>query len=253
MTRTIIAAIAVSICLGGSNLIAGELDPQQDKWHAKYKKQANAPKPAEMLLNTDAEPDLEKGFKPMFNGKDLTGWAPIGGTCTFEMKDGIVVGTCVPGSESTYLCTKADDFTDFVFSCEMKWRVDCNSGVMFRSQAKPGKGGVKTAVGPQAEMEGFSQDRHWSGGIYGQGCGGYFYPVWLKEHEAARAACKEGEWNRLTISAKGNHVKTWINGVPIAHWKDNGDYPAGFFGFQIHKGSKGEVLWKNVKVKNLEK
>jgi hypothetical protein len=73
----------------------------------------------------------------------------------------------------------------------------------------------------------------------------------LKEHAAARKALDRKGWNRLTISAKGNVVKTWINGVPVAHWVDQDEYPEGFFGLQIHKGSKGQVIWKNIRVKEL--
>lgn len=254
MTRLIFSILLLStVIYPQSPALAGELDPTQGKWYQKYKKQENAPKPEEMLLNTDPEPELLKGFTPLFNGEDLTGWTPKGGSCKFEVKDGLLVGTCVPGSNSTYLSTTKADFADFIFTCEMKWEVDCNSGVMFRAQSKPGKKGSETVFGPQAEMEGFSQDRHWSGGIYGQSCGGYFYPLWLKEHEKARAATKEGEWNRVTISAQGNVVKTWVNGVPAAHWVDDGSYPKGFFGLQIHKGAKGTVLWKDLRVKELKK
>jgi hypothetical protein len=252
MKRLEILTLALlGLIAGGGIAGGGELDPQQDRWHAKYKKQPNAPQPGEMLLNTDAEPDLTDGFTPLFNGKDLSGWTAKGGTCKFDVRDGLLVGTCVPGSNSTYLSTQQADFTDFVFTCEMKWEVDCNSGVMFRAQTKPGKNDTETVFGPQAEMEGFSQDRHWSGGIYGQSCGGYFYPLWLKEHQQARAATKKDQWNRLTILAKGNVVKTWVNGVPAAHWVDDGTYAQGFFGLQIHKGAEGTVLWKNLHVKRL--
>ena len=124
------------LCFYGSGLArAGELDPQQHEWHTHYKKQKNAPKPEEMLLNTDPEPDLTIGFTSLFNGKDLTGWTPKGGTCTFEARTGLLVGKCVPGSNSTYLSTEKADFTNFVFSCDMKWEVDCNSGVMFRARS----------------------------------------------------------------------------------------------------------------------
>lgn len=249
-SASLLAFTALVLCTTGF-VTAQELDPQQNAWHAKYEKQQNAPLPEQMLLNTDPEPDLNTGMTSLFNGQDLTGWEPRGGTCTFEAKDGLLVGTCVPGSNSTYLSTKQVDYADFVFTCDMKWKVDCNSGVMFRAQSKPGKDDQETVFGPQAEMEGFSQDRHWSGGIYGQSCGGYFYPLWLKEHKEARAATRQGEWNRVTILAKGNVVKTWVNGVPAAHWIDNGSYRKGFFGLQIHKGAKGQVLWKNIKVKRL--
>lgn len=229
---------------------ANEIDPAQGKWYEKYKKQDNIPKLDEMLLNTDAEPELTDGFTSLYNGKDLSGWTPKGGTCSFEAKGELLVGTCVPGSNSTYLSTDKADYTDFVFTCDMKWEVDGNSGVMFRAQVKPGKNS-ETVFGPQAEMEGITGDRYWSGGIYGQSCGGYFYPLWLKEHQAAREALKRTDWNRLTIEAKGNVVKTWVNGVPCSHWVDDGTYSKGFFGLQIHKGAKGKVLWKNIRVKEL--
>lgn len=238
------------IAVAQETAVPQTIDPAQRQWYEKYKTQPNAPQPDEMLLNTDAEPELTDGFMPLFNGKDLSGWTPKGGTCTFEAKGDLVVGTCVPGSESTYLSTNKSDYTDFIFTCDMKWEVDGNSGVMFRAQSKS-DGDTETVFGPQAEMEGISGDRFWSGGIYGQSCGGYFYPLWLKEHQPARAALKRTDWNRLTIMANGNVVKTWVNGVPAAHWVDDGTYPEGFFGLQIHKGGKGKVLWKNVRLKEL--
>ena len=252
LTHSIIVGMTVCVVILAGAAMASEVDPAQGKWHKKYKGQENAPKPEEMLLNTDSEPKLSNGFTPLFNGKDLSGWTPKGGTCRFEAKRGLLIGTCVPGSRSTYLCTDKVNFTDFIFTCEMKWIVDGNSGVMFRARTKPGKN-TETVFGPQAEMEGITGDRYWSGGVYGQSCGGYFYPLWLKEHQAARDALKRTEWNRLTIMAQGNVVKTWVNGVPAAHWVDDGSYPKGFFGLQIHKGSKGTVHWKNIRVKELTK
>lgn len=226
------------------------LDSSQNAWHTKYKKQENVPKPEEMLLNTDAEPDLTEGFQSLFNGKDLTGWSPKGGTCKFEAKDGCIIGTCVEGSNSTYLSTDDQSYADFIFTCDMKWDVDGNTGVMFRAQIRKDAKNAETVFGPQAEMEGLEQGRGWSGGVYGQSCGGYFYPLWLEEHKKARAALNH-DWNRITISAKGNVVKTWINGIPAAHWVDDGSYPQGFFGLQIHKGVKGKVRFKNIRVKEL--
>lgn len=260
LTLSIVVGLTACLVMTGV-ATAGEIDEAQGKWHKKYKKQDNVPQPDDMLLNTDREPDVTKGFTSLFNGKDLKGWTPKGGTCRFEVKDGLLIGTCVPGSNSTYLCTDRVDFTDFIFTCDMKWVVDGNTGVMFRAQTKPGKkvdkSGKKslTVFGPQAEMEGITGDRYWSGGVYGQSCGGYFYPLWLKEHQAARDALKRNktEWNRLTIKAEGNVVKTWINGVPAAHWVGDGSYAKGFFGLQIHKGSEGTVQWKKICVKELSR
>jgi len=45
-------------------------------------------------------------------------------------------------------------------------------------------------------------------------------------------------------------VRTWLNGVPVACWKTDA-YRSGFFGLQIHKATKGRVLWRNLQVKAL--
>lgn len=246
-----IAATGVALLsLSSAPAIAGTLDPEQSDWHERYQKQENAPLPAEMLLNEDVEPDLAEGFVELFNGKDLSGWKPKGGEAKFEVVDGAIVGTAVPGTPSTYLCTEREDYSDFIFTCEVKWDVDLNSGVMFRAAVRD-KSGVEEVYGPQAEMEGISGDRGWSGGVYGQSCGGYFYPLWLKEHRAARKAIRAESWNRLTVEAKGKVVKTWINGVPAAHWVGDGSYTAGFFGLQVHKAKQGQVRFRDLRIKEL--
>jgi len=256
------AGLVLASVLMVSTVGAGEIDPSQQAWYEKYKKQANAPDPGAMLLNTDPEPDLTEGFTDLFNGRDLTGWTAFGGTCTFEADGDEVVGTCVPGSESTYLCTDDDTWGDLVLTCETFWEVDGNTGVMFRARTRPRKNAGDSpspedieVYGPQIELEGFdgfAKGRGWSGAPYGQDCGGYWYPLWLKEHAAARAALKRGAWNRMTLHAKGDVVKTWVNGVPVAHWVGDGSYLRGRLGFQVHKGKQGVIRWRNMKVKRLD-
>ena len=247
---TVIAALLLTTALGHANEIA----ESQKKWIEVYKKQANIPKPADMLVNKDPELDLKKGFKSLYNGKDIKNWTPRGGHCKFEAKGEAIVGTCVKGSPSTYLSTKKDDYTDFIFTAELKWEEDGNTGVMFRAASKMGTGKNKdkeTVFGPQAEMEAFSKERYWSGGIYGQSAGGWIYPMWLDAHKDVRKAMKKDGWNRLTIQAQGDTIKTWLNGVPAAHWKTD-KYKQGFFSLQIHSGQKGKVHFRNIKVKELD-
>ena len=61
-----------------------------------------------------------------------------------------------------------------------------------------------------------------------------------------------GEWNRVTIEARGETIRTWLNGIPAAHWV-NDEYLKGFFSLQIHSGKQGKIIWKNVRVKELAK
>ena len=227
---------------------AGELDSSQTAWFQKYNTQENAPKPGEMLLNTEKEPELEDGFVSLLNGKDLSNWERKGGRSSFNYKDGMIVGTCVPGEPSTYLSTKRADYSDFVFTCEMRWEIDLNSGIMFRAKSDK----KKVVFGPQVEMEGIKKNRGWSGGIYGQSCGGYWYPLWLKEHLKVRGALNKEGWNRVTVMAKGQTVKTWVNGIPAAHWKGDGTYRSGYFALQVHKAKSGMIVWRDLKVKELD-
>lgn len=244
--------LSLTALLGASLLTAAQVSEDQQRFIKKYEKHAKVTAPAEALINTDREPRLSTGFVDLYNGKDLSGWTPRGGHCAFEARGDAIVGTTVPGSPSTYLSTDREDFEDFVFTAEVKWVVDGNSGIMFRAKHKPGKK-YETVYGPQCEMEGHANDRGWSGGIYGQSDGGWIYPLWLDAHKEARAALKERDWNRVTIQAVGNEIKTWINGVPAAHWIDEtGDYDKGFFSLQVHSGKKGEIHFRNIKVKELE-
>ena len=237
----------VFICLTSAlycSLNAKQIAESQQDWYKRYKKQKNAPLPEEQLINTEAEPDLSDGFVELFNGKDLTGWNALE---NYEVIDGAIVGTCYPGNPSTYLSTQRDDYDDFIFTCEVKWEELGNSGIQFRSQLKG-----KATVGPQFEMEDAKKNRGWSGGVYGQSCGGFYYPLWLDAHEEVRNAVNYDDWNRVTIKADGTNIKTWINGIPAANL-NNDEFLKGFFALQIHSGKKGKVHFRNLKVKELEK
>lgn len=203
------------------------------------------------FINTDKEPKIKsRKFKSLFDGKTLNGWSTKQGTMKFEVINGEIVGTCSKGP-STFLCTDKE-YKDFIFTCEVKWEVDGNTGVQIRSRIRKDDN-VDKVIGPQAEMEDLGKKgRGWSGGIYGQNCGGWFYPLKAPEHAPLKNAIDRSDWNRLTIKVEGNVFKTWINGLPAAHWVDiKNEFPNGFIGLQVHGGKKGIIHWKNLKIRQL--
>ncbi|MEX0331205.1 MAG: DUF1080 domain-containing protein [Puniceicoccaceae bacterium] len=225
-------------------------EDQMKDWYPRYSKQANAPDPEEMLLNTAPEPaDLETGFVELYNGRNLDGWVVRGGEHLFEAKGEWIQAICVPGSPSTYLTTVKDDYTDFIFTCEVKYVVDANTGIQFRSGVRT-EDGKEVVYGPQFEMEEESRIRGWSGGIYGQSCGGYWYPLWLDAHKAVREAVDYDNWNRVTIYARGDLLMTWINGIPAGKVILD-EFPSGFFALQSHSGKQGTILFRGMRVKEL--
>lgn len=216
--------------------------------------------PESIQINTSPEPKLKQtGMLDLFNGKDLTGWTVKGGNMPFTVKNGELIGTCDPNVRLNSFLVTNDSFSDFIFTAEYKWDELSNSGVMFRAGVRPLQDGERMMVedrsllqvfGYQCEIE--TSERRWTGGIYGEAMGGWKNPLSKeKEQAAARAAVKQHkEWNRVTIYAKADHIMTWINGVPCANLIDK-DQTSGFIGLQVHQGKKGQIRWRNLKIKDL--
>ncbi|MBU1821019.1 MAG: DUF1080 domain-containing protein, partial [Bacteroidetes bacterium] len=93
--------------------------------------------------------------------------------------------------------------------------------------------------------------RGWAAGIYDEARRGWLYPGDL--NPAAKNAFKNNQWNKYRIEAIGNHIQTFLNGVPVAHLIDDMT-PKGFISLQVH-GIKNadqegtQVKWKNVRIK----
>ncbi len=202
-------------------------------------------------INSDPEPNLnDANFISLFDGKTLDGWTPKQGTMIFDVQDGAIVGTCSK-SPSTFLSTDKE-YTNFIFTCEVKWEVDGNSGIQVRSRIRKQKN-MDVVFGPQVELEDLAKKgRGWSGGIYGQACGGWLYPLKSPAHKPLKNIIDRSGWNRVTVKVEGKVFKTWINGLPAANWVDEkNDFPKGFIGLQVHGGKQGIIHWKNLKIKEL--
>lgn len=184
----------------------------------------------------------EKGFTSLFDGKTLDGWIVKGGTSTYAVKDGCIVGTVDTKTKiNTFLCTDKD-YGDFVLKLEVKLGDPCcNSGIQFRSHTK--KNG--RVFGYQSEID--PSKRAWTAGIYDEGRRGWIYKLDGDKHVKARKAFKLHDWNTIKIQAEGDSIKTWVNGVLCTDLTDDAD-ASGFIGLQVHAGGPGTVIWRNVRI-----
>jgi hypothetical protein len=189
--------------------------------------------------------DDAQGFKPLFDGKTLDGWKQHGGKAKYSVEDGAIVGTSVPDTPNSFLCTEKL-FGDFILELEFKVDRELNSGVQVRSEVNKND----RVFGYQVEID--ASARAWSGGIYDEGRRGWLND--LKNNEPARKAFKQDQWNHFRIEAKGDSIKTWLNGVPAADLKDSKTL-RGFVGLQVHGvGKRAEPLhvrWRNIRIKEL--
>lgn len=198
--------------------------------------------------------------KPLFNGRNLEGWTQRGGKAMYAIEDGAIVGRSVPNTPNSFLCTSRP-YTNFVLELEFKVATNLNSGVQIRSEcfddAREVVVGGKTFKIPAGRVHGYQieidpSDRAWTGGIYDESRRGWLND--LKANEPARKAFKQGEWNHFRIEAKGDSLKTWLNGVAAADLKDSVT-PAGFIALQVHgvgaKTEPMEIRWRKISLREL--
>ncbi len=193
----------------------------------------------------------ESDWINLFNGRDLTGWKQLNGEAKFEVIEGMIVGTTVRNTPSTFLCTE-ETYSDFILEVDVlinEVRKKNNSGIQIRSESKPGYKDGKVH-GYQCEID--PSDRGWSAGIFDEGRRGWLYPLDL--NPTTREAFKLGEWNHFRIECIGPSIKTWLNGLPVAHVIDDLTRD-GFIALQMHtignnKEEEGQqIMWKNIRIK----
>ncbi len=203
-----------------------------------------------LLLLTTALSAQKATWQPLFDGKTLSGWTQLGGQARYEVKDGAIVGTAVAGTPNSFLTTEKT-YGDFIFECEVNVDEGLNSGIQFRSLSKPEFENGRVH-GYQMEID--ATDRAFSGGIYDEARRGWLYVPELNA-PAQSAFRRNNAWNLYRIEAIGTSIRTFINGVEVAHVID--DMTAeGFFCLQVHSiGSKEEegkqVRWRNVRIQTI--
>jgi hypothetical protein len=195
----------------------------------------------------------------LFDGKEIKGFTPVGGTATYRVEDGTIVGKTAEGSKNTFLATDKE-YGDFELQLEVKCDVELNSGIQIRSH-------VYTEDTPQASNPKRIREK---GEIYGYQCeitnqekgvSGNFWDEgrWTKWHtelsDKGKKAFVDGAWNAYRIVAKGDHIQSWVNGVKCADFHDSMD-ASGFIGLQVHSIKKGsgpyEVRWRNLRIRELK-
>jgi hypothetical protein len=184
----------------------------------------------------------------LFDGKSLKGWKKRAGSATYEVKDGVIVGTTVNGTGNSFLVTEKE-YSDFVLEVDvMLESAKGNSGVQVRSHLDPaGNNGQGKVYGKQAEID--PTDRKWSGGVYDEARRQWLYPLTL--NPTAGNAYKANAYNHLKIECIGDEMKTWINGIPASYVIDTLD-KSGFIALQVHGITEASEAGKKVYFKNIK-
>ncbi len=186
----------------------------------------------------------------LFNGVDLSNWHIRGGNATYAVKDMTIIGTSTLHTPNTFLVSNKV-YADFEMEVDVWVDSLLNSGIQIRSNSYSNYNN-NAFHGYQIEID--PSSRAWSGGLYDENRRGWLYK--LEGKPKAQSAFKKNSWNRYKIRAVGDHLMTWINGIPIMNYFD-GRTKSGYIGLQVHSigddASKNntQVKWKNFRFKNL--
>ena len=220
----------------------------------------------EVAEETPAEPTrTEDGWTVFFNNDTKDGWKQLNGQATYEIKDGVVVGTTKTGEPNSFLAT-ARDYSDFILEYEVKVDTALNSGVQIRSHQYPADTTITitNSEGEQVEREvpkdrvyGYQVEidpspRSYSGGIYEEARRGWLND--LSDNPEAREAFKPTDWNKFRVEAIGDTLRTYVNGVLATDITDS-EAASGFIALQVHGIGEEEgpyqVMWRNIRLKEM--
>ena len=182
----------------------------------------------------------DDGFKPLFNGKDLSGWVtPDNKSATFAVEDGVIVGRTDGKLKKNEFLVTDKPYGDFILKAKVKYK-NGNSGIQIRSK-RAADGAVS---GPQADVA----EGYW-GLLYEERGRGILerYP-----EKDAKKLIKEGDWNDFEIEFKGQRLIIKINGTTVIDRTDDKFDKAGIIALQVHVGPAMEVRFKDILIKTLD-
>jgi Domain of Unknown Function (DUF1080) len=215
------------------------------------------------LVSLAAASAADAPFKPMFDGKTLNGWEVCNGSATYTIEKGVITGTTAEGSPNSFLCTKRE-YGDFVLEFDVMTDPALNSGVQLRSHRYPDERTVTVNNGtemvqrkqPKGRVHGYqveiaNEAAKQNGSIYDEARRGWI--ARMKAGDPGVKAYHDNQWNHYRVEAKGDNIKTFVNGVPCVDLRDPLDQ-SGFIALQVHqfKGDKpAHVRFRNVRIQDL--
>jgi hypothetical protein len=192
-----------------------------------------------LMLGWTAAARADDAFRPLFNGKDFSGWVLPEDKTLFSVDDGVILGRTNGDLKKNEFLVTDRPYGDFHLKAKVKLR-NGNSGIQFRSK-RADDGAVS---GPQADVA----DGYW-GLLYEERGRGILerYP-----EEKANALIHNGDWNDFEIIARGDHVEIYINGTKVIDRTDAKFDKQGVIALQVHVGPPMEVRYKELVIKSLD-
>jgi len=178
------------------------------------------------------------GWVSLIPEDGLDGWSTKNKDQYWRLEDGMIVGENKDKAESR-LWTD-EDFGDYELIVQYKTPSDdYDGGVFVRGTSHQVQIGVSRSL-----------KRDLTACLYCPKDGNGKYPQ--QPHRRVKANHKLGEWNTLRIVTRGKQITTYLNGVMINDYKAVKYPDKGKIGLQLHGGVHMKMLFKTVKIREIE-
>jgi len=202
----------------------------------------------------------DAAFRPLFNGKDLTGWD--GNPELWKVENGEIVGNTTGPEQLSYnqfLIWRGGVVKNFELKAKIRQKGN-NTGIQYRSSENADKKwsirGYQCDIHPNAPYRAMMYEEGGRGIVSQNGQSVVIDPSGVKwlagEHDAVEVDV--AEWHEYTIIAKGNHLVHQIDGkttMELTDFEEAKRSLEGLIAFQIHRGPAMEVHIKDVMLKEL--
>ncbi len=198
-------------------------------------------------------------FRPIFNGKDLTGWSQQ--DSYFSVKDGVITGESTPDhpcKPNHHLVYTAEELTDFELRAEFRLSKKANSGIQLR--CKPqfiGDNGYQADMNGGGNYVGFLY--HPKQHLIGErgadvviDAAGKKKVTRFADGKALQDLYRTEQWNDMRVKVEGRAITVWINGVRTTSVEDPREafFPSkGHIALQLHQGPPMKVEFRNIRLR----
>lgn len=173
------------------------------------------------------KPQIDTGWRQLFNGKDLEGWKHVG-KGSMSVEDGMIRGH---GGMGLLYWTK-EKFSNCTIHVVYKMQKEnSNSGVFIRIPIEPREEWMPVFYGYEVQIDNHPErsnedDYHYTGTLY----------------SITKALTKPGkpgpEWNTMDITLDGPHTIVYVNGQKVTDYKEGDPVPERKFDFEPYRGPR---------------
>ena len=186
--------------------------------------------------------DAKVNLKPIFNGKDLTGWKDAANNPFWRVENGVLIGENDEKMKGNYLWTE-QSYGDFAMEFDVRWKAATERGVDTGVEMRSPK--IQLQLGISGSLRVDMPGSFYTGGKPA-------YPEAGQAKEAKKLMKPEGAWNTFRIEAKGDTFTCWINGTKASEYTDAKFSGAAPLGLQIHPGVKMKCEYRNIRLAELK-